>query len=238
MPTTWVALLIAVLFLVPGFLADFALGRWVVRGRREAQEFILTMLALSFINYALFAPFLVPVLVQAEREGYRAYARAHPVELTLLTVAVLIVAPLGEAVLFGNLLQSPRVVDWLARWFGVQIRTIPKSWDFVFSRGEYYLVLVTLTDGSRLGAGWGPNSFASWFPHEEDIYFEVVYSLLEDDSFGDPVPLSAGILLKRADIRSLELFYITTEDSNGQEGAADQEAGPGGVEDERQVYQA
>jgi hypothetical protein len=100
------------------------------------------------------------------------------------------------------------------------------------------LVLVTLTDGSRVGAGWGANSFASWFPHEEDIYFEVVYSLLEDGSFGDPVPLSAGILLKRADIRSLELFYVATEDGNGQEGVVDQEAGPGGVEDQQPVRQA
>jgi hypothetical protein len=135
-------LLIAALFLVPGFLTDFALGRWIVRGKREATEFILTMLALSFINYALFAPFLVPLLLQADREGYRAYARAHPVELTLLTVAVLVVAPLGEAVIFGSLLQSRRVTDWLARWFGVQIRTIPKGWDFVFSQGESYLALV------------------------------------------------------------------------------------------------
>jgi hypothetical protein len=115
----------------------------------------------------------------------------------------------------------------LARVLLLRVHPIPKAWDWVFTRGlrRQYLARITLTDGTIIGAGWGQDSFASSYPQEEDLYLEVVYTLGEDGSFGDPRPLSAGVLLKRSEIRSIELFHgareVTSEQSAGRRPAGE-----------------
>jgi hypothetical protein len=206
MPATWVALTIAVLFLAPGLLADFLLGNWLSRSKRDAAEITLTALMLSVLIHAAFSVMTVPVWVQADRQGYRAYARDHSLPLTLLGIGILVVAPILAAILFGNLLRWERFVAWVEKWFGLRVRLTPKAWDFVWEQDRRFYAIVTFTDGSRVGGGWANNSWASGFPNDEDIYFEVVYSVTEEGRLGTVVPHTAGLLLKRADIQSIELI--------------------------------
>jgi hypothetical protein len=215
MPATWIALTIAILFLAPGFLADFLLGNWLRRSKRDATEITLTALMLSVIIHAVFSLFTVPVWVTADRQGYRAYARDNSLILTLLGIGILVIAPVLAAIIFGNLLRQERFVGWVEKWIGLRVRLTPKAWDFVWEQDRRFYAIVTFTDGSRVGGGWANKSWASGFPNEEDVYFEVVYFVTEEGHLGAVVPHTAGVLLKRADIRSIELIdYDSWEASN------------------------
>lgn len=208
MPATLAALLIAILFFVPGVILDFMLARWNPRPKRDANEILLAALTLSALNYIVWLFVLVPLALIAERQGWQNWLRGHPLTASLLAVGILCAAPVIEGLIIGNLLRLERFRRWVNTWFGFRPRTAPKGWDWVFGQDRDYLALVTLTDDTIIGVGWGRNSVASQFPSEEDVYFEVVYSLNDDGSFGDPARLSEGLLLKRSDIRSIELFDV------------------------------
>jgi hypothetical protein len=208
MPASRDALIIFILFFIPGFLVDQIVHRRYTPQRRDTTEVILTIGAWALLNYALWTPILIPLVIHAGTEGYGRYLRAHIVVLALLVVAIAILAPIVEAIIVGRLFASGWIKRLFAEVLGVRIQPIPKGWDYVFSQNRPYLALITLTDGTKFGAAFGSKSFASSYPAEEDIYFEVVYSIDETGQFGMPAPLSAGLLLKRADIRSMELFAV------------------------------
>ena len=195
MPATRDALVILILFLIPGFVADSIYGRLTGRQKREATETVLSIVLWTLVNYALWSPVLLWL--------------AHLVPLTVLAVVVGLAAPVLEAVLAARAVNSGWFGGFVERVLGRRVHTIPKAWDYAFSREEAQLVLVTLTDGTKFAAAFGRDSFASEYPAEEDVFFEVVYLVDASGAFGSPLPLSAGLLLKRADIRSLEFFRVT-----------------------------
>lgn len=111
---------------------------------------------------------------------------------------------------------------WAQKWLGLRIRPTPKAWGFVWEQDRRFYAIVTFTDGTRVAGGWANNSWASGFPNDEDVYFEVVYAVTDDGRLGAVVPLTAGLPLKRADIRSIELIDYDTWEA--QHAAQRQEA--------------
>jgi hypothetical protein len=88
-----------------------------------------------------------------------------------------------------------------------------KPWDYFFGKRETLWVIVHLKDGIRVGGLYGPDSFASSHPVEEQIYIEQVWELNEKAEFIKPIPRSRGILIPCADVIALEFF--------GEDGGAD-----------------
>lgn len=80
--------------------------------------------------------------------------------------------------------------------------------DFFFDQREPGFVLVHLTDGKLLGGYWGSNSYAGSFPNDGDIYLEAVYTIDEAGEFGDPIPNTRGVLLRKEQYFYVELFSV------------------------------
>lgn len=224
MPTTRDALIILVLFCLPGFLTDAVLSKQFARSKREVTELVLNVVLLSVVNYAIWVgPFIFLWWLRGvsppSLATYQQFLVRHPGWSFLLAFLVFFVTPIAEGALGGWLARSPGGRWFLAHVLDVRVRTIPKAWDYVFSQNRYFIVLATLTDGSKVAGGWGTESFASSYPNDEDLYLEVVYSLDDEGAVERPVPQSGGILLKRSDIRSLEFFLVEerTEASDEQE---------------------
>ncbi len=217
MPTTREALLILILFLIPGYIADTLLGRSYPRQKREATETVLSIVVWSLFNYVLFLVLVPRATLPAPTGNYAGYIEAHRARAGAVAAGVLLIAPAVEAIVVARVMRAGRVQAVLRRLLGFPVQSAPKAWDDVFARGQDkgYLVLATLTDGSKIGGLWGEGSFASSFPAEEDLYLEATYRLGDDNNFGEVIPLSAGVLLKRTDIRSLELFTLEQEEADG-----------------------
>jgi hypothetical protein len=59
-----------------------------------------------------------------------------------------------------------------------------------------------------IGGYFGENSYATSFPNEGDVYLETVYRIQDDGTFGEPIDLSRGLLIRRDEYTHIEIFGI------------------------------
>jgi hypothetical protein len=88
-------------------------------------------------------------------------------------------------------------------------RTLPRAWDAVFSKDRHYWLKIILKDGTKIGGYYGPNSFTSNYPHEDDIYIEDVWNLDEGETYEKHVP--KGLLVERKEISHIEVYQVEIE---------------------------
>ncbi len=95
--------------------------------------------------------------------------------------------------------------------------SIPDSWDYIFSeicKKEPVWVLVTLTDGVKVGGYFGSKSFASTEPNERDLFIEDVYRIDEKGDFVN-VADNKGILICKNHIKTIEFMGLERSVQNG-----------------------
>lgn len=97
-----------------------------------------------------------------------------------------------------------RELQWLQKFVP---HPTQKPWDYVFSKRRTYWVIVTLKNGNKIAGMYGPNSFASSAPAEEQIYLEQLWVLNEDEGFDRPAEQTCGIIVLSSEILSIELMH-------------------------------
>jgi Family of unknown function (DUF6338) len=156
---------------------------------------------LSGLNFALFGWMI-----------YLAFANDLSVRWkAVLWVALIVVIPAIGGVLSGACSQKD-VARSLFQKIGLsRTHTIPRSWDYVFSRAPGRWVLVTLKDGSQCAGFWSSRSFASSDPKERDILIELVYEIADT---GPWKATGKSILIAAGEARTVEFWPQTTEVRN------------------------
>lgn len=181
MPTTWVALLIALLAIVPGFLTVTIWARartW--KGPTGDFRTTLQALAISAVVQVLVFPLTTRVVVPHWREP-----DVYPTSLSawlILTVLVLpVVLGVGAARatdwFFPLKTTAKGDFGWLRRFVRWAIRPVasPTIWDWWLtqgqSEGEYGdFVLAKLRDGSYVGGVYAAGSTALTSPEPHGIF--------------------------------------------------------------------
>jgi hypothetical protein len=179
---TFDAVLYTVTFLVPGFIWSAVLSMLIPRRSQAIEVRLLEFLTLSCINHGLWIWLLLPIF-----KGD--FMDSHP----FWAGAVLIFPLVASPVLLGLGTAHLHQKDWIRRFLGRfgfrTVHPIPTAWDYHFSRGRPYWVIVLLRDGSRVYGRFGPESFAGDDPDERDLYLEAVFRLTPT---GEPaIPQSA-----------------------------------------------
>lgn len=157
----------------------------------------------SAVNFVLALPILYWLVIGHDpiREGGRYVAAA---------MLVLFVTPV----------LWPLVLRWIFKSKSVAQRIqipYPTAWDAFFDQREPAFMLIHLSSGRLLGGYWGGNSYAGSFPNDGDIYLEAVYNIDEVGKFGQPIPDTRGVLLRKDQYAYIELFGVpNTEMSNGE----------------------
>lgn len=146
----------------------------------------------SAVNFVVLLPLIVWSI-----DG----AAARPVLRWLSAVLVLI----GFPVLWPILLRTLFKWGWLSRRIQVPY---PTPWDYFFELREPVFVLAHLRNHELIGGYWGRNSYAGSFPNDGDIYVEAVYKVDRNGRFGDPLPDTRGMLLRKTEYSYIELFHV------------------------------
>ena len=222
-PTTGVALLIIVLFVIPGFLTDSVYGFSTARAKREVPDAFLSYIFWSLVNAAPILAMLLLLLPDVLRVGWRQYLITNSRLVAAATILSLFVLPVLIALIAVKLSQRNNVRRFMLRAFGLRLGQPPKAWDKVFAANVPFQALITLTDGTRIGGGWGEDSFASAFPADEDLFLEVEFTVDPDGRLLSPVERSGGVLLKHSEIRSIQI-YRPEEEGDGKEVHDEQES--------------
>jgi hypothetical protein len=182
--------------LFPGFVALAVYDLRVPGERRKFADMGIALVAYSIVIDGLSALYLSLFPI--------------PRNDTAMTVAAGLIADV----------LVPGVVGWcvvdlreLLASRGLVLSAIPKAWDEFFSRlsklpetGSIALVL-TLTDGRKIGGFWAEAPFASSYPADEDLLIPVPARIdQESGRFVQRTEGSKGLLVKRSDIISIEAF--------------------------------
>ncbi len=187
-------LILAVAFLIPGFVAMKVYSVISSNERLDASKSLVDALAFSCVVYAAFC-WAILWVINAH------LATLHPAYFAAFCAGILFIAPTAAAIL----LFSARRARWLARWLP---HPVGKPWDFVFSRREQAYVIVTLTSGRRIGGFYGGESFSSSYPYDEQIFIESVWDVDEEQGFLAKHVRSRGMIVSGANIQTIEFIGL------------------------------
>lgn len=186
-------LLLFVAFVVPGFIAIKVYDLITPSKHLESAKQVIDAVSYSCINYMIL---LWPIYL-VETSSLKTN---HPNLYVFFYVVVLFFFPIIL------------VLGW--RYFrGLQFvqRVVPhptqKPWDFVFSQGKTYWVIVTLKNGEKIAGMYGRGSFSSSAPSEEQLYLEQQWLLNDEGGFDRPACQTAGIIILSSEIRSVEFMH-------------------------------
>jgi hypothetical protein len=199
--------LLAVVFLIPGFVAMKVYSVLSSSERLDGSKALVDALAFSCVIYAVFSWAII--WVHETR-----FAERHLFWFSIFCVGLLFVAPAGAAALFFEVRRSRWVVQWLPHPVG-------KPWDFVFSRRERFYVIVTLKSGRRIGGFYGSESFSSSYPYEEQIFIETVWDIDEEQGFIETHVRSRGMMIFGADIETIEFIGLYDVDKQAEGNSGD-----------------
>ena len=211
MPQSLNAVIVIILFMIPGFITDRIIALTIRRAKRESTETILTAITFSCINYASFS-WLILLMI------FKGFPTRYETWFIFSWLGILLLGPILEGFAVNWLVNSKlsrKVFDLLKLR---NIRLIPKSWDYQFGKEEPFWILITLKDGTKIGGFFGADSFASSYPAEEDLYIQELWIIDEKDKFVQPFQGSGGCLIRRNEIDFIEFFKLSEKEVKNKNG--------------------
>ena len=78
-------------------------------------------------------------------------------------------------------------------------------------------MLIHLNNGRIIGGLYGPDSFVSSYPEEEDVYLQEIWKIDEEGRFMEKIPDSKGLLINHDAIEYIEFFDINRDGGENDE---------------------
>ena len=217
MPDSWIGLAVALLAVVPGFIASATWSRartW--KGPSSDLRTILQSLALSAAIQVLISPLTVMWIVPIRHD-----LADHPWSLATWFFLGVLALP----VFLG--IAAARVTDHIFDPTGVECDvahagrafravaaligtpTAPSAWDWLFTANAPYdrFVLVEFADGTRAGGAFGEGSMVLTSPEPHGVFLTQEWLIDEAGDFVAPRPGTMGLLIPSiADVRLVRVI--------------------------------
>jgi hypothetical protein len=195
MPTSIQAVLVVIVFLIPGFVASRILSYAYPAPEPSDARLILTAIMHSCLNYALLSWLFI---LSWKKAWY-----SNTAFLVFLTVLALFVTPVLSSLGVIRFLQG----NWFRSFRGTfKLRHPIRAWDYFFRTELPCWVIITLRSGRVIGGLYGRKSFASSYPNEENLYLERLCNMGADGTITGLSELSVGGIIRMQDVELLELF--------------------------------
>jgi hypothetical protein len=168
----------------------------------------------SILNFALCLPLLVPIT-------FKNFPTEHPLWFALGFLVVLLVGPIAWPLILCKVMRSTKLMK------GLQL-PFPTAWDAFFNRRQECFMIIHLKNGGIIAGYYGPDSYATSFPREGELYVCAVYTLDDDGHFSNPIPDTRGLLIRKDEYSYIELFDVpqqTKGDTSNVQGQGNHENG-------------
>jgi hypothetical protein len=190
-------------FVIPGFISIKCYQLLFPGTERPTADQIIDAIAYSSINYAIL---FVPIIL-VENSGIKA---SHIYIYYAFYVIVLFIAPILWVVAWKYL----RTHDLFQR---NAPHPTAKPWDYVFAQRKQFWLKIILKDGTIIAGRYGPKSFASSAPAEEQIYLEESWIINENGGFLREKKNTAGVMVLSREIAYIEFRNDGETDAQRQE---------------------
>jgi hypothetical protein len=196
-------LALAIVFIVPGWVALEAYSTVVPAERRNFGEELIRVIGVSLLNFVLFFV-AIPLGLQRVPEGLEDVGVLGALRLVLalaVTPAFLAVAAyqLRSLGLFSRFVVQPE----------------PTAWDSYFRKPREVLVRFYLREeagGGVVGGYFGGDSSASPYPGVQQVYVEEFWDLDEEGAFLKPKEQTGGAIISREDCVLVEFKELSEEE--------------------------
>jgi len=200
------------LFILPGLISIHIYRLLLPAKDIDWKNVTVQALFYSCLNFVVCLPILVPI----HRGDFPA---AHPYIYVSLFMVVLLVSPVFLPFVLVKLFRWERLMNRLQLPY-------PTAWDYFFDLRKVVFVLIHLKNGRMIGGYYGPNSYATSFPREGDIYLEAVFHIDKNGRYVDMVKNTAGLLIRHTEYDYIEFHDIPEstsrkESHNGKEGQSE-----------------
>jgi len=193
-PLTAEQLPLFLVLMLPGLVSRKVYDLQVPSSRDDAGRYALDALFFGTLNAAIW---YIPAAWIFQ------YTESAMVTFAFMVMA-LVVSPLGIGILAVRVLKSNRLR-------GFAQHPTPMAWDYFFGRGKSCFMLCRLKNGKSIAGYFGPNSFASSFPHPRDIYLEQTWLTDAEGRLSAPMPGSTGVLVSFDECELVEFFEATPQ---------------------------
>lgn len=193
---------------MPGFIARSVLSSVYPTSEPSESRLALTAITLSCVNYGIWSWLLILIWHNRwyESSGFLAF----------LAVLILFLSPVVGTLAIAKLMQTS-AFRGVRETFGIR-HPVPKAWDYFFGKRAACWIIVTLKSGRVIGGYYGTESFASSFPHEEDLYLELLCDMTTEGRLNGVTPLTLGGIIPMKEVQLLEFFrYVPQEVENSPE---------------------
>lgn len=180
-------------FVVPGVVARVVYDLQIPSERRNFADDAVGLVSFGVIHFALFY-WVFELLAAGPLSGSRLATQA-------VLLAAIVVVPAVEAICVARLLK-------LRTLRGLTLHPTPKPWDFYFGRGEPCWVILRMKEGPPIAGYFGVNSFASSFPHPEQLYIEDLWHIDSEGRFLAKIPQTKGAIISLAECGAIEFFQV------------------------------
>ena len=123
----------------------------------------------------------------------------------LLLVLITITGATIMGLIIGIIKQKNLVYNFAKKTKLIKIVSPFTAWDYYFSKPKASWTIITLKSGRTIYGKYDLDSYASSDFEQKDIYIEKVY-ILNNEKTWIPVERSAGILVFKDDIETIEFF--------------------------------
>jgi len=214
MPTSIQAVIVIALFLMPGFIARSVLSSAYPTSEPSEARLALTAVTLSCVNYGLWSWLLI---LCWQKQWYK-----NDGFLAFVTLLILFLSPVVGTLAIVKVMQTSLFRN-VREIFGIR-HPVPKAWDYFFGRGAACWIVATLKSGRVIGGYFGTESLASSFPHEEDLYLELLCDMTPEGRLKGITPLTLGGIIRMEDVQLIEFFkyapqeieYVPEESDGGR----------------------
>lgn len=214
-PATGTALLILVVFVLPGFVTILVKERiYEVPDEQHAFERLLQTLYYSLLVYSI--PAILAVLVGTNRSDFeRLFEGESDLRVTAaIAVAIALILPISVAYAGRRWMISEYRQHLLARLKVSITHRTPSSWDYAWEDGEPCLVVAKLKNGETVGGYYGPKSHSGYGSQHRDLFLEERWSVTPDET-GDTrlerLERTLGVWLAADEIVAVERYGVSDE---------------------------
>lgn len=206
-PQTGTAILVLVVFVLPGFVAlRYAEQTYRTRADESGLERVLTALYFSLLSYIVIAAGAHLLLDVSTTDVKELWHGQKPFKSYFALAAAGLAVPLVIAEI-ARRWNGSRLRGWVLRKAKISAaHKTPSGWEHFFLQGRFAYVRVTLKDKRVVGGFFGPDSFAGYTTETPDLYLERRYELGEDDWFKGPAKGTLGLYIRADEIVSAEFY--------------------------------
>lgn len=199
---TFGAVILTLVFLVPGFIYASVLRWFTVPVARNIAHENLGRFTFSCWNFAIWSWQIIRIYT-LEWEG--------SIAVLVWFLIIIFVSPIICGFAIGWIINQDFYQEIVKKIPKKHIYSPPTAWDHVWNNSIYGWVGILLRDGSRVYGYWDFDSEASWDVDHRDIYLSTAYEVSEDGEWRR-VPRTGGVLINGDDIVTVHLWEEVQKD--------------------------